>query len=558
MNIIKKLKENNEDFEWYPTTKEILETVWKDIKEQYALSSRMRSPVTLLDIGAGDGKVFRTFDSFVQDEFVDEHGQNRGFYFKKYAIEKSQILSERLPEDVFIIGTDFFQQTLMDKKMNIVFCNPPYSEYVNWMAKIIKEANTPRIYFVVPSRWKDNKVIQEAMEDRDVEAKFLGSFDFLNSEDRKARAKVDILKIRQKQVRFKSDEDYDLSDAFRLWFSEMFKIQKPTPKKSRIEEEDNKKTDNQEVVKGKNKITQLEEFYLDDFDRLHKSYKALESVDSSILAELKIDLDNIREMLKLKIEGLKNIYWNKLFNSIDAITCRLTSKSREKLLKTLFDNCNVDFSASNAYSIIIWAIKNANKYMDEQIVEQFYSLANNDSVKRYKSNEKVWDRYSWRYKNEDAGPVGLDYRIVVEGWGSNFYNGALYKCDFHECNLSKNTVENIKDIFVIADILGFKVDVDRAFSIEWEAGNKVDVFYEKDGKEKLFCDIKCFKNGNIHYRFCTEFIQKFNVTVGRILNWINKEEDIEEEMELDKATANRLYREGYSHHINISKYPLLN
>ena len=96
MNIINILKENNQDFEFYPTTKEIIEVVKKDIEGEKASS--------MLDIGAGDGRVLESMP-----------------IYKKYAIEKSKILIEQLNKDIFIIGTDFNQQTLIDKKVDVIF-----------------------------------------------------------------------------------------------------------------------------------------------------------------------------------------------------------------------------------------------------------------------------------------------------------------------------------------------------------------------------------------------------------------------------------------------------
>lgn len=37
------------------------------------------------------------------------------------AIEKSQILINNMPEEAFVIGTDFNEQTLIDKKLTLYF-----------------------------------------------------------------------------------------------------------------------------------------------------------------------------------------------------------------------------------------------------------------------------------------------------------------------------------------------------------------------------------------------------------------------------------------------------
>ena len=48
-------------------------------------------------------------------------------YFEKYmAIEKSQTLIDNMPSNVFVVGTDFNENTLIDKKADYVFCNFKY------------------------------------------------------------------------------------------------------------------------------------------------------------------------------------------------------------------------------------------------------------------------------------------------------------------------------------------------------------------------------------------------------------------------------------------------
>lgn len=53
-----------------------------------------------------------------------------------------------MPNDIFVIGTDLYEQNLIDKKVDVIFCNPPHSDFKSWMLKIIKEANCRIIYMV--------------------------------------------------------------------------------------------------------------------------------------------------------------------------------------------------------------------------------------------------------------------------------------------------------------------------------------------------------------------------------------------------------------------------
>jgi len=214
-NLIQNLKENNQDHEFYPTTKEIIQRLYQEInKDNYR-----DNPTSILEIGAGNGKVLKTLEQLSKEQ---NNNEKVAYFQNKYAIEKSEILIQQLPADVVIVGTDFWQQTLIDKKVDVVFCNPPYSEFEEWAIKIIKEAFAKTIYLVIPQRWERNKDILEAIKKREASFEILGSYDFLEA-DRQARAKVHLLKI---DLRRKSGgyQDRDGTDPFKLWFEEEFKI----------------------------------------------------------------------------------------------------------------------------------------------------------------------------------------------------------------------------------------------------------------------------------------------------------------------------------------------
>jgi tRNA1(Val) A37 N6-methylase TrmN6 len=160
LDLITNLKDNNQDHEWYSTTTEIIKVVYNDLIKSDNLNS-------ILDIGAGNGKVFDVLKELNDEnkkiiESLDYKIKRvvECYSPKKYAIEKSKILINAMSKDIFIVGTDFHQQSLIDKKVDVIFCNPPYSEYESWTEKILKEANSDMVYLVIPKRWQENKTLQ--------------------------------------------------------------------------------------------------------------------------------------------------------------------------------------------------------------------------------------------------------------------------------------------------------------------------------------------------------------------------------------------------------------
>jgi predicted RNA methylase len=520
--LINKLKDNEQDFEFYPTTNEIISIVNKDIHK----IRDQKNNLSILDIGAGNGNFFTVLES-LQVKPVKEY--DRIVEFKKYAIEKSKILIDSMPSDVFVIGTDFNRQTLIDKQVDIIFCNPPYSEFESWMIKILNEANCKYIYMVVPERWKKNKEINSIIEKRSIKATVIGNTDFVDSEYRQARAKVDIIRFGQGTIYYNRHELQ--SDPFELWFDSFFNIKTDNDNKKSDYEKGKEKIENikNSVVKGKNLIETLEELYNKDFDNLLNNYKALEKLDPEIFQELEINLNGLKEALKLKIKGLKNLYWQELFDNLTSITEKLTKGSREKLLKKLTEHTSVDFTSENAYAIIIWAIKNANIYFDEQLIEVYRWMTSKENIHNYKSNEN-FIKDTWRYCRDHTHYI-LDYRLVFHGY--NNFNG--YEFEKHN-GMNKTTHDNINDFLTVGKNLGFNI-TKRSHDFEWSAGKAVKIMVDSE----IFVEIRAYLNGNIHCKFNQKFIKKLNIEAGRLNGWIKSPEQASEEMGIPIEEVQQLY-----------------
>ena len=199
-NLIKTLKNNEEDFEFYPTSKEMIKPIFDNIKD---------SDINILDIGCGTCNFKKYYNEFSEEDYkikykkAELEAKKEDTYLRKpvkfvinkyYVIEKSKILLNKLDRKTIVLGTDFENEMLIDKPVDIIFCNPPYSEYKKWMLKIISESNCYDIYLVVPERWEKDKQIKDLLTKKEINYKILGSFDFLNAE-RQARAKVNIVHI---------------------------------------------------------------------------------------------------------------------------------------------------------------------------------------------------------------------------------------------------------------------------------------------------------------------------------------------------------------------------
>ena len=325
--LVNLLKDNNQDHEFYPTTNEIIERFYFDLNGE-ARREYCAPSLDFLEIGCGNGKVFREFErlSCEQKEAREKEDESRGYAAlgECYGIEKSEILINQLPANIVIVGTDFWQQTLIDKKVDVVFCNPPYSEFEDWAVKIIKEASAKYIYLVIPQRWQESSKIDAAIKIREARFEILGDYDFLEA-DRQARAKVNLIKIDlTKNVGYSRKEA--ATDPFEIWFDEEFKIKcdkkedySKISKEANEEEATRKSEINNEVAAGRDLVQVLASLYQRDLAKLILTYKSLESVDAELLKELNVKLDDVKKALRLKIKGLKKLYWKEIFNRLDKI-----------------------------------------------------------------------------------------------------------------------------------------------------------------------------------------------------------------------------------------------
>lgn len=532
LDLVNELKEQQEDFEFYPTTQEIVDCIAETFTE-YAHGH-------WLDIGAGNGNFYKKIIERHQ-KLIMEYG----------VIEKSDILRRELDKMLKVnrkshifYGADFHECSLFDKKVDYIFCNPPYTEFVEWTCKIIEQAYCKKAFLVIPQRWQENDKIQDFVKNRGCSYKILGSFDFLNAE-RQARAKIDVIEF-DFRIEYKNrwgENETKTQDPFNDFLKKEFKFTEP-----QIPQEDFKREEvlESELEVAVNPIEAYVNAYQKELMSMQTTYYTLGELyqkNSKIFKELKIDIDVITETLREKIKALRISYWQLFIHKFDKINERLTKHSRQCLFSSLRENEKLDFSVSNCYAIVIYAIENANKYFDKQIIDIFEKLSNPESVKYYKSNQKVYSQDEWRYKQENPTHYTLDKRIVFSGY-----------CDSYR----KEYVDDrniLKDLMTIANNLGFEFRWSSETIYLRTDKSKNEIYLKPTSQDRklqdkdMFLEYRCFKNGNIHLRLNQEFMKAFNIEVARLKGWIHNKEDIvnefDAELEITKEDCDKYYKTSY-------------
>lgn len=545
--LVEKLKSAGEDYEFYPTTREMVKKIWDHCRNAAHDWEDRGELGDVLDIGCGTCN----FKRWIEEFNAEAAKRDKDYSYRRcrtrihnyYIIEKSRILLDQLDPDVVVLGTDFHEATLIDKPVNTIFCNPPYKEYEDWAARIITESACKSIYLVIPQRWKDSDKIKKALGtvkinryiEKDLPAheraiKVIGSADFLDAE-RAARAKVDILYI---------NKEYTPKDAgFDKFFDETFQMRDEKHSNKWEEEKTELKA---ELLAGKNKVEILCNGYNSKQKQLFDHFKTICGMDAATLEAIGVHKDNVKKALKANFEGLKNLYWQAAFDCLEEITSRLTSGSRRAMLDRFILLKTVDFTPSNVYALIIWVIKNANRYGEDQMVELFKALSSKENVQNYVSNKRTFEKDDWRYKfhQGEISHYTLDYRIIATKYalpGEAGYAGWNSDRPVHNVFRAK-----IGDICTVANNLGFPPE---SIDIPAKYGEEGSVRTTINGKPAVLFKFRCYQNDNVHLKFNVEFMKALNVAAARKLGWIKDKADIAREFTPEMAEGAERYFDAF-------------
>jgi hypothetical protein len=498
--LLQQVKAAGEDFEWYPTTEEMIAAVARRIPT---------SAGSIMDIGAGDGRVLLALAKRCEDTP------------ELFSIEKSMLLAQAQPESITPVGADFWEQNLRALRADYIFCNPPYSDFEAWVVKIIETAFTFKAFLVIPRRWKESAAIQRALTLRGATTKVIYEGTFENAE-RAARAVIDIV-----EVSFKHDRwDRNPEDPFDLFFDQHFTTFEP----ERVMDEGDPGVDLARV-RGLRSIVELVEAYTEDYDR---------------------------DGLKKRMAGLKTVYWEMLFEKLDTITNRLSTATKKRFLDRLTGRTAVEFTVSNCYTIVLWAIRHANRYYDEQLVALFKALATFEGVSNYKSNQRTWEKNGWRYNGDEDrnSHYALDYRIVVRRYSAIYKPESSFHRDHYDYpgGLNKSCHELNEDIIAVLGNLGFVLPSyeTRSRARQWESNVWQDF---RDADDRVIFQAKAFINGNAHFRFLPEAIRALNVEAGRLLGWLQNTGDVVRELGYSPEEAEKVF--GSNHRITGSNVRML-
>jgi hypothetical protein len=286
----------------------------------------------------------------------------------------------------------------------------------------------------------------------------------------------------------------------------------------------------------------LDTLYRAELDVLIENYRNVSKLDGVLFKELDISIKSIVSSIRVKIKGLKNAYWHELFDNYKPLTSRLTAASRKAFIESITRKTSIDFTASNAYAITVWAIKNADGYLDAQMIETFNKMVDAACVINYKSNERVFAKNTYRYfYDKNHTHFKLDYRIVVTRVG-----GLDPRSFSARGGLSESAANFLDDLLVVAKNLGFD-STDEVRNHDFKAGGKEDFYCtNKAGERVKLMEVRAYMNGNLHIKFNQAFMLALNVEIGRLQGWIHNAQHAAEEMGEEVKRVSEFFNTAYS------------
>ncbi|MCG9576124.1 DUF4942 domain-containing protein [Vibrio tubiashii] len=517
--IVKDLKQRQEDFEFYPTTQEQIDVIKADIK----LHTYTERAIDVLDCGAGDGRVLQQLTEG-----------------NRYAIEISETLRRQYNDDIVVLGTDFTEQSLIDKYVHLVFSNVPYTQMNVWAPKILNEAFSNAVVLILPTRWVKSTAIQQAIASRGWEAKVLGTYTYEEA-DREARAVVDVIRFFSPHNKYYDGGKSHTRDPFDNYFTHTFPGIKTKGSGSKgFFEESFKEQVEERLAKGfqsgstsnavslrKEEVATLVESYETDLREIYAVFETIDALPQAVFDEMEGSFENLRRNFRAKVSSLKAVYWRNMMSSLPAITSLLTTSTQKHLLARILDNQNLDFTLGNVRAVALWIVQNFTQYIDSQFIEAVSKLDDAIDVKLYKSNRDllVPSKKSWRWQCEAKAKYYFDYRCVL----SPRY--AFRESPSTDATFS--TGELIVDLLAVAYNLGFDTSLNLdPMKMTFVYGETTEFYYydhHSETKEVVFT-IKVFRKGSMHVVFNKEFMIKMNVQFGRLKGWLHSAEQASDEI----------------------------
>lgn len=482
--------------------------ILKALQKNSRFDELLRKHDTFLGIGEGISEIL---------DYLSKECQSNKFFSIGANCQDTNILS---------LSSSFETTTLVDKQVDVIFCNPSLEEYEICCKRIFEECLARYVFVVLPMEWKENAEIKAYAKANKFESDMVGAVGYVK--DNK-RAKAEFILFYHSSLSDRTILGHQLSKEYALGhlFQELdhYRFALIT------EEQEKKRAEIAKECEGKESEAILE-YLLKQYEREHNeffaNFKHLSKISSLFLSTIKVESEYIIDNTKSFERKLKRFYWSEYFSRVLDFNLLLTPKQQSDLLDE-FAERGVDFSRENTASVLAFSLKYCKERERENFIVFWEKLASEDNLVDFTNliaNPKPYTHYA---KEKLFFKGKLKEKVVCTYAGS-------YE-DYYPNHLRDVRIAYL--LKILLQSLGYQ-------DLSYRDSNK-DLIKPNDridlplGTSYLFAGEKqvakftAYKNRKLHIHFNQTTIALINLRVFIYLGWITNIKEAKESFDTLKS-----------------------
>lgn len=486
-----------EDYQFYPTPKELAEKMLEGIKWQYV--------ETILEPSAGKGDIVRAiinknngrYNVGVEIDCIEIDPNLRAIIdAEEYFQEGNSNCTVRIVYDDFLNFHTF-------KRYNLIVMNPPFKDGDKHLLKALEiQKNGGSIVCILNAETLKNPYTNTRRELVKQLEKYNASIEYLqdtfSQAERQTKTEIALIKVCIEEENPESDIFNNMKKAYHY--------QEPETK----EITDLEVTDFIKVI-----INRFNVETAAGVD-LIRQYKALKPYINNSFGDSSWDKDSMlvltdiggsihREITVNKyLKMVRQKYWNALMKN-PKLTSKLTSKMQERFNNKVYKLKNYDFNEFNIKNIITEINAQIQKGILDEIEVMFDKLTVEHSYYLECSNNK---HYYDGWKTNIAHKINNKVIIPCYGIWSTYSS----RLDTHRAYATLSDIERV---------LNF---LDGNMTADVNLSRTIEVYFNKGITKNIECKFfkaTFYKKGTVHLTFTnTELIDKYNIYIGKTRKWL--------------------------------------
>lgn len=307
-------------------------------------------------------------------EMLEHFGKE--FQSKKYF----SIGSKCVNANTLSLSCSFESTTLVDKEVDVIFCNPPLKEYEAYCKRIFEECLAKRVFLVLPMEWKSSKEIGAYAKANGFDVELVARLGYVKNNQRE---KAEIILFYRSYLseravmERKLSQEYHLGNLFEELHKGRFVLRGELEKKK--EDEIAKESEGMEYQA-------FLEYLLKRYEKEHNDYfdnfKHFSNLSAYFLDYIGVQRDDITTNTAVFEKLLRKLYWDQCLSKNPNITSKLTPLQYDELLNELKER-GADFSRSNIANVEAYCLSRSRVMEQKNFITFWERFTNGDNLEGF-------------------------------------------------------------------------------------------------------------------------------------------------------------------------------